>query len=470
MRILRKKRYWGNSISGMAICVGLINFMGVSCTKTPMEGMIIAVELGNVPATDGENATLIALDPSDPDKPVMELSEEFHSACAPALSDNGRYLAFSGKKEQAGTWQIWLMDLRKKSSHQVTDLPDDCTDPVFLPDGWIVFSRSARINETRISHLFKCKRDGSEIRQLTFHPHLDYASSVLNDGRILYISSQQYPSQKTPQFNVMLPDGSKSDLYFPGSGRAFPVSSGTESGGSIYFVYRDREGSAGGMLSTIQQRRPLHSFMELSPGVTGVFQSVVPKSENICLVSYRSSPNESFALYEFDVIKQSVNARIGPGEGNLVDPVLVRSRTRPPILPSVVNPDNPTALLMSQDINYSELDPAAGIQGDTIACRIQISGLDGILGESEVQEDGSIYLKIDADVPFRLTTMNEKGKAVRGPSGWIWLRPNERRGCVGCHADPELAPENVVPMAVRHPPVVISQNQKEISKLEEATK
>ena len=38
--------------------------------------------------------------------------------------------------------------------------------------------------------------------------------------------------------------------------------------------------------------------------------------------------------------------------------------------------------------------------------------------------------------------------AVRGPSSWIWIRPGEKRSCIGCHEDPELAPENKVPDAL----------------------
>jgi hypothetical protein len=37
----------------------------------------------------------------------------------------------------------------------------------------------------------------------------------------------------------------------------------------------------------------------------------------------------------------------------------------------------------------------------------------------------------------------------------MWLRPNERRGCVGCHEDHELVPDNRVPLSVKKPPVKI---------------
>ena len=78
------------------------------------------------------------------------------------------------------------------------------------------------------------------------------------------------------------------------------------------------------------------------------------------------------------------------------------------------------------------------------------------LGTIQVEEDGSFYLKVVADTPFRIQSVDNEGHVLQGPCGWIWLRPNERRGCVGCHEDHELSPDNRVPLAVKKSPVTIS--------------
>jgi hypothetical protein len=44
----------------------------------------------------------------------------------------------------------------------------------------------------------------------------------------------------------------------------------------------------------------------------------------------------------------------------------------------------------------------------------------------------------------------------------MWLRPNERRGCVGCHEDPELVPANRVPLAVKKNPVGVPVHAEKI--------
>jgi hypothetical protein len=102
----------------------------------------------------------------------------------------------------------------------------------------------------------------------------------------------------------------------------------------------------------------------------------------------------------------------------------------------------------------------------TKATRIEVLGLNSSYGIVEVEEDGSFYLKAMADTPIRIQTLDESGKVINGPGAWIWLRPNERRGCIGCHEDPELAPENNAPMSVRKDPVIIPVNVTEVSEKE----
>ena len=41
------------------------------------------------------------------------------------------------------------------------------------------------------------------------------------------------------------------------------------------------------------------------------------------------------------------------------------------------------------------------------------------------------------------------GRVVRAQRSWIWSRSGEEHGCVGCHEDRALAPENRWPMALR---------------------
>jgi len=64
-----------------------------------------------------------------------------------------------------------------------------------------------------------------------------------------------------------------------------------------------------------------------------------------------------------------------------------------------------------------------------------------ILGEIPVQADGSFNIEIPANTPIELQLLDADGMALRS-CGWIWAKNREPRGCIGCHEDGELVPEN----------------------------
>ena len=340
----------------------------------------------------------------------------------------------------------------------MTDLPENCLQPAPLPDGTVIFSREGYLKGKLVFDLWHCQVDGAGLTRLTFDPSINQHTTVLKEGRILFTSSVQYPDPQAPVMMVMRPDGSKSEIYFKGCCGIHPTGDGTESdNGYIYFT------GNGGELARVLHNRPLHTFENLSAELSGSFSAVVPDGSG-CLVSYQPSKGDPFGLYHFNPETKETPSLLYQGEKHLTNPVLVTAMPeRPRILPSAVNPNNATGLLMSQDINQSQEPVHPGITGDTVANRIRISTQEEELGIIEVKADGSFYLKMDADTPFRIETLNKQGETVRGPSDWIYLRPNERRGCVGCHADPELAPKNFQPLAIKEDPVVLSAEKKETS-------
>jgi len=444
-------------VFSLVIYTGFATVLLWSCSSASHEGKIVAVELIGEPDMY-EGARLVLIDPDNTGKEHKVLSQEFHSACSPAVNHEGRYLSFQGKQNENDPWQIWVMDLKKGKTERVTELGEDCLHPAALPDGSLIFSREASVKGQKVYDLWRCALDGSELRRITFDPSINLYTSVLKEGRVLYTSSTQYPDHTSPVWMVMRPDGTKSELYFKGGTQFYPDSDGSESDqGYIYFTGNN------GQLARVSHKRPLHSLENLSDQLAGSFSSVVAR-DNECLVSYQPADVELFGLYQYDPESAKLPVLLYQGDKHLTDPVVIASMPeRPRILPSAVDPLNATALLMSQDINHSQQPVHPGITGDTLADRIRVSTLDSELGIVEVKDDGSFYLKLDADIPFRIESLNEQGEIIRGPSDWFYLRPNERRACVGCHADPELAPKNFQPMAVKEDPVVLSAKMKEIS-------
>ena len=448
---------WLNIIR-MAVFAGLASAVFLSCSSNRFEGKIIAVELVGEPDLL-EGAQLVLVDPERTDKASSALLDDFESSASPSLSHEGRYLYFQGKQKQGDPWQIWVMDLKKGEVNQVIDLPENCTSPASLPDGSVVFSREGDVKGKTVQNLWKCMMDGCCLTQLTHNPAENTLASVLWEGRILYSSKQIYPEARDEQLMIMRPDGTKSELYTPGCCGLLPVSGGQESpDGHIYFISSD------GQLSRVLHRRPLHTFENLSIDVGGSFASVAPAADSTCVVSYLPVGGSTFGLYRYDPRRKETPLALFQGDRHLVDPLIVAVLDpRPRILPSPVDPNKPTAILMIQDINHSSLPVLEGITGDSLADRIRISTLEGELGIVEAKDDGSVYVKLDADTPFKIETLNSQGESLREPSDWIYLRPNERRACTGCHVNPELAPRNYQPHAVKEDPVVLASQAKENS-------
>lgn len=64
----------------------------------------------------------------------------------------------------------------------------------------------------------------------------------------------------------------------------------------------------------------------------------------------------------------------------------------------------------------------------------QLAGLREILGYAPVEPDGSVKIKVPADVAFTLEILNKDGKRIGAlHRNWLQVRPGEVRECNGCH-------------------------------------
>jgi hypothetical protein len=199
----------------------------------------------------------------------------------------------------------------------------------------------------------------------------------------------------------------------------------------------------------------LHSRLNLSAGIEGDFLAVCPEQSGKLLVSYRKTASDRYALYEFDPENKSLGKPIySNNDFDVLEVVDVKKHIRPRKLPSEVNTVIKTGLIMCQDVNVED-DPMK-ISGDRLkkASKVEIMGTDSSMGIFKPSKDGSFYLKVIADKPIQIRTLNEEGKVIR-KCDWIWLRPNERRGCVGCHEDQDIVPDNRIPLAVKKAPIGI---------------
>jgi hypothetical protein len=450
-----------------AICLALLL---ISCKSKPVKnGMLILSETpGNIkpdllsgPAGRYfPGARISVIRPGKPDSHII-LTEDFYSACFPDISYDGRFMLFTAQQNEGDPWQIWEMELRKLKSRKITSFAENCTDPVYLPGGRMAFSRLTVNDTVKSAHcLYTCNLDGSGLRQISFSPGSNFATTVLKDGRLLTISRQMEPDRGNPMFMVLRPDGTKADLFYMGeAGTAITGNACETSDGKIVFIESDKETLSNKNIISIKYNRPLHSRVNLTSGINCDFQYALPIKSDKYLVSCRNSDSELFALFEFDPEKKTLGKMVSSDPVyNIIEVAVAEEYERPKKLPSEVDMHVKTGLLLCQDINVLRFQPGTGKSAVPGASMIEVLGVDSTYGVVAVEKDGSFQLKILADKPFRIQTLDGNGHVLHGPSSWLWLRPNERRGCVGCHEDPELVPENRIPLAVKKAPVIIPVN------------
>jgi hypothetical protein len=382
-----------------------------------------------------DQSRIVALDPNGK-AGIRVLTAAFHSARAPFVSPDGKRMVFSARRQASDPWQVWEMQLRGGQTRLLTAQPGWYTDPAYLGDGRVLLS--GRTDATGDAFALYTTA-GPRLKRITFHPEQDLASQVLPDGQVVFASGGRYL--------IARDDGTGLRLFYqgaggsPASGRAWETEDGT-----VLVVERGR-------LVGFSEKRPLHSRAELSGGAPGVFHSLSPLPSGALVVSYRPPGGTRYSLYQFDPARQSLQPLPGDDPAyQAVEPVVTAPRSAPKAFYSVVDTSFKTGGLYCLDANASSLPPAGPA---SVGRRLRVLGRDGLLGEVPLAADGSFYIELPGDLPVRFETVDGQGRLVRGPSAWLWVRPNEHRGCVGCHQNPELAPDDRVLEALLENPVTL---------------
>ena len=444
-----------------------------SCKDSSIESMMVITETqGNLNDHDylaGDSwrfitkSRIVALDYKNLNNKERILTKDFYSACAPDISYDGKYMLFSGQKKEKDVWQIWEMNLENFEVQQITSSNKNCIDPVYLPGKRLLFSEYT--DDDAVSKkgymLFTSNLDGTDMNQITFNPNTYFASTIMKDGRILAITRQIYPNQTEAVFMALRPDGTKHKLFYKGVKGTEIHSGGREmENGKVYFIENDKNNKH---IISVSYNRPLYSRIDISSGIDGDFYSVSSLEEGKLLTTYRSSTDKQYALYEFEEQNKALGKLIYKNENyNVIDAIVVKKHKRPRNLPSELNMSKNTGIIVCQDINFTDMRSVQDSLSTKKAVQIEVLGINSSLGKVHTEKDGSFYLKMLADTPFRIQTINTKGEVVNGPGSWIYLRPNERLGCVGCHEDNEQVPMNQQPLAVRKDPIILSGQQKSI--------
>lgn len=448
-----RRRNGFNVISKLAV-LGLLT---ISCNKhLPYEGKVVFTHVPAQSISDDRlesqdfkyisGMTIAMADMSESLKGIEILTSDFQSARAPEISYDGKTMVLSAQKAVGDPWQIWTMSLENNEFFQVTDNKTNCTDPTWLPDGDIVFSKMVNDkNALKYHALFAIGSGGCCERRITFQPHEDVSAAVLHDGRILVASKQIYPEVRSYKYLALRPDGTKTEVFHLAglsSGSMSKASEDTE--GNVLFA-------EAGALTSVKFSRPLHTKNTVISREKAKINSIFSMADGRMLTSVKNPSEHTFGITIFNLSDlNKTDLYFNDSSYHAIEAVMVQERPRPKILPSGVNLELDYGYFFCMNTDASQIEAT----GET--AKVQVLGMNGLLGEAPVEEDGSFYLELSADKPIRYQTLDVQGQILRGPSSWMWVRPNERRGCVGCHQDGEIAPENVVPRAMQKAPFAIT--------------
>ena len=417
------------------------------------------------------------------------LSAGFHSACDPQVSFDGTRLLLAGRQKASDPWNIYEAALDGHGLRQITSGLGDCRGPCYLgtlytldaPAPWhriaFVGRRSGEWNESGsapLENLYSCERDGSSVRRLTFNLHGDADACLLDDGRLLLagglpvskgtvpFSPGRKPGQPPTGLFAVNTDGTDFSLFAEPRGKRRRHSPCVTTQGLAVFVEsdvacRDRAGT----LAAVTLRRPLHSYRPLTQEADGRFCSPAPLPDGRVLVCRRSpAGSDTYGVYCFDPASGKYELVFHDPQYHTIQATLVGRRAEPDGRSSNVQDDDPHGKLYCLDVYTSDLKAPAGsvkrlrvLEGVPLRRDPAASTAGGappalrLLGEVAVGEDGSFNLEVPANMPIQLQTLDARGQTLRS-CAWIWVKNHESRGCIGCHEDGELVPDNLFAKAL----------------------
>jgi hypothetical protein len=193
----------------------------------------------------------------------------------------------------------------------------------------------------------------------------------------------------------------------------------------------------------------MHTRRTITRKGDGLFHSPSPLPDGALLVSRRPRDGSgTHGVYRLDPATGKREVGFDDPGYHDVQARAICPRPEPDGRSSVVTEDDPHGKLYCLNVYATDLRdprwlPPGTVRGVRVLEGVSLptGTLRRMLGEAEVKPDGSFHIEVPANTPIELQTLDAEGMALRS-CGWIWARNHEPRGCIGCHEDPELTPEN----------------------------
>ena len=348
----------------------------------------------------------------------------------PAVSFDASRVLFAGKRDAKSHWQVWEVAIAGGEPRQVTDCSSDCIRPFYLPGDRVVYAH-------KISNRFVLETaplQGGIPMQLTYAPGDVLATDVLRDGRILFEAAYPLGDGSSSELYTVYPDGSGVESYRCDHGTGRQAGKQVESGDIVFAKQQGLARFTSALAQQVDLKAPAGEF-------TG---DVAQTPAGEYLLSWRPVAKSPFSLRLWNLRTNAFDSFDADTSASLVQPVLIAAQAAPNLFPSGLHDWNYANLLCLNAYTSKYRFSEGSIKSMRLYGRAN-SGKTRLMGGSNVEPDGSFFLKVPADQPLQIELLDASGKTLKRQQGWFWLRKGEQRICVGCHAGPERAPENAVP-------------------------
>ncbi|MCY3022647.1 MAG: hypothetical protein NTW87_27005, partial [Planctomycetota bacterium] len=399
----------------------------------------------------------------------------------PQVHYDGRKILFSYRKAGSDYYNLYEIGVDGAGLTQLTSGLFDDFEPVYLPDGDILFvstrcRRWVSCWKTHVGIMYRCGANGSAIRPVSCNIEHDNTPWVLPDGRIVY-TRWEYVDRSQMDFHhlwVMFPDGTGQTVLY-----------GNQKPGTVMIDAKPIPGTQ----KIVASFSPGHGANEHAGRVAILSTDKGPDDPSAVRILSGNGPlvRDPYALSEdcflaaegnrilvMDGAGKSQVLYTYSGPGNLHEPRPVVTRPREPVLTQRVTAAQQTGAMVLADVYHGRNLP--GVQrGDikklllleVLPKPVNFSGgmdltswlgtfnLERVLGTVPVEDDGSAYFEVPAGRPVFFVALDKDDLSVKRMQSFTTVMPGETQSCVGCHEQRVSAPANrgqATPLAVRRAP------------------
>jgi hypothetical protein len=385
----------------------------------------------------------------------------------PHVHYDGNKVLFSYRPGGTKAYHLYEISSDGTNLRQLTDGPDNDIEPIYAPDGSIIFcsSRCHRFVpcwKTQVATLYRCNGDGSEIRMLSNNAEQENTPWMLPDGRVLYMRWEYVDRNQLLYHHLWTinPDGTSVMVYFgnqhPGDVMidAKPIPNSRK----IVASFSPAHGLPEHMgYITIVDPQAGPDDMSMARRVSSArFRDPYPLSDDLFLVA---DPNGIHLLAGDGRTETLYSPPDKSGRWQCHEPRPLRARQRERVIPSRFDASENSGYLVLSDVyagrNMAGVEPGEIkklLVLEQLPKPVNFSGgsepltvggtftLQRVLGTVPVEEDGSAYFEVPALRSLFFVALNEQEMSVKRMQSFVTVQPGETTSCVGCHEQRNQAP------------------------------